>query len=244
MATLPHVDRLHGDGLLPSSFPVSHAAMCALCVRPAATALAFVLCVAVGSVDPTDKDEQLRYAAGTGDVDAVARLLKEGASVNGRSKDAATALMGAAWGGYPAVAKLLLDAGAAVNLKDNDGVTALMLTGGNPTNYVMQLKVAEMLLAAKVAPDSAAEDGRTALMFAAWNGHIDIVELLLAAGVDIDQTTGEGWTALMLAARNEQIAMTKYLIDRGANGSLRTKEGTTALQIMQLRADGGKRNQA
>ena len=75
----------------------------------------------------------------------------------------------------------------------------------------------------------------TALMWAAAEGHIDVVDLLLEAGADVnrqahvtslterhnaDHPTG-GFTALMLAARNGNEAMVRRLVARGANLNLK-----------------------
>ena len=85
----------------------------------------------------------------------------------------------------------------------------------------------------------------TALMWAAAEGHIDVVDLLLEAGADpnrqahvtslterhnADHPTG-GFTALMLAARNGDEAMVRRLVAGGANLNLKNGDDASATMI-------------
>ena len=62
----------------------------------------------------------------------------------------------------------------------------------------------EQYLAAGGDPDAADEYGTTGLMWAAYNGHLDIVRAVLRAGADPDRQRWDGWTALMAAAGGGQ----------------------------------------
>lgn len=53
--------------------------------------------------------------------------------------------------------------------------------------------------------------GRTALMFAAQNGHMDVVRLLLED--EKQMVDGNGWTALMYAASNGHVEIACLLLD-------------------------------
>ena len=57
-----------------------------------------------------------------------------------------------------------------------------------------------LFLAAEMNPNVKADDGGTALMLAASNGHTEIVEALLAKGAEVDVKTETGETALIFAA--------------------------------------------
>ncbi|OTA89984.1 hypothetical protein M434DRAFT_33979 [Hypoxylon sp. CO27-5] len=70
----------------------------------------------------------LHYAATSGNIDAVAALLKrEGISINSRNEDGQTPLHLATDGNLIDVCSILLKAGANVNAKDNNGSTPLTL---------------------------------------------------------------------------------------------------------------------
>ena len=69
----------------------------------------------------------------------------------------------------------------------------------------------------------------TALMWAATNGHTDIVKLLLDRGADIDAVYRDGNNALTLAATNGHANTVKLLLDRGADIDHVSKYGKTVL---------------
>jgi len=60
------------------------------------------------------------------------------------------------------------------------------------------------------------EDGRTALMFASFNGHSEIVLELLDAGADIQHRDAMGRTSLLYAATGPFPETVKILVDKGA----------------------------
>jgi ankyrin repeat protein len=74
----------------------------------------------------------------------------------------------------------------------------------------------------------------TALMWASFNGHDDIVEYLLEnSKLDINATTtvSHGWTALMLAVQNNHVKIVQDLLYLNADVNIATKDGWTALMI-------------
>src|SRR5690606_39250254 len=87
---------------------------------------------------------------------------------------------------------------------------------------------------------------QTALMWAAAEGHLEIVEALLNAGAEpnmqarvteltrrstrTDFPTG-GFTALMWAARNGDEAVVKRLLDGGADINMKNGDGASAMMI-------------
>ena len=79
--------------------------------------------------EKTKAEIRLREAAGAGDADAVAALLRGGAAVDAVNEDGDTALMWAAYNGQAECARLLLEAGADATLRatggDDEGKTAL-----------------------------------------------------------------------------------------------------------------------
>jgi ankyrin repeat protein len=74
--------------------------------------------------------------------------------------------------------------------------------------------------------------GQTALMWASYHSHIDMVWLLLDYGADSNLQDKRGQTALMFASRLGHTDVVRELLDRGADLNLQTyKYGQTALMF-------------
>jgi hypothetical protein len=71
--------------------------------------------------------------------------------------------------------------------------------------------------------------GRTALYWAAGNGHEAVVKLLLDKGADLEAKDEWGQTPLSQAARNGHEAVVKLLLDKGADLEAKDKWGQTPL---------------
>ena len=74
-------------------------------------------------------------------------------------------------------------------------------------------------------------DGRTGLMLAGANGHMNVVEYLAKEGAKIDIMDNEGFTALMLSAVNRHRPVVEFLLAHKADVTASCKYGT-ALDIM------------
>ncbi len=139
-------------------------------------------------IEPT---EQFFQAALEGQVDAVKREVERGVAVNHRNPEGYTALMLAAFNGHTDVVALLLDAGADVSLKDPNGRTALMFASTGPSRPTV-----ELLLKHRAQVNEVDGGERwTPLMFAAAEGHADVVAALLSAGADPAMQDTDGDTA-------------------------------------------------
>ncbi|XP_071142186.1 ankyrin-1-like [Mytilus edulis] len=80
------------------------------------------------------------------------------------------------------------------------------------------------------------DGGWTALMFAAWGGHLEVCRLLIDRGCKIDITDVDGWTALMWAARFGHLEICRLLIDTGCKIDITaTVNGWTALMFAAWR---------
>lgn len=94
-------------------------------------------------------------------------LVREGADVNLISRDGFTPLMLAAGNGVPEAIPALLGAGAKLEIRDsNHGLTAYLHTA-----FVGDLASARILAEAGADLGAMSDDGKTAAMLAAENGH-------------------------------------------------------------------------
>ena len=87
------------------------------------------------------------------------------------------------------------------------------------------------------------EDGNTAMIYAAINGHIDIVELLISKGGKLDIQNDHGSTAMIVAAGNGHIDIVELLISKGGNPSIRNNSGTSAMDWLKERHPPSKVNE-
>jgi ankyrin repeat protein len=236
---------------------------------------AFILSAAVlVTVAGASGDSPLVKAVKAGDVQAVRALVKSGADVNASSGDGSTPLLWAAHNASAELAKVLIAAGAKVDAANDYGVTPLLdasrsgdaamvdlllRSGANPKRAhpegEMPLMAAaragsvpavRLLLARGVDVNTAETfQNTTALMWAAAEGHREVVDLLIEAGADpnrqahvtslskrhnADHPTG-GFTALMLAARNGDAETVRRLAARGANVNLKNGDNASAAMI-------------
>ena len=163
-------------------------------------------------------DAPVADASARGDVEAVRRLLREGADVNAPQGDGMTALHWAAERDDAELADVLLYAGARVDAGTRIGhYTPLHLAarGAGAT-------VVELLLDAGSDPNaSTTNSGATPLHLAAATGDPEVVAVLAGAGADVNGREGAwGQTPLIFAAANNRVAAIEVLLGAGADLSL------------------------
>lgn len=169
--------------------------------------------------------QDLIWAVKNGPPSKVSRLLEKGANPDIPNNKSYTPLMIAAQNKDEALAQILLEAGANVNIRNKYGETAIMLASYNGLlKMVRQLYVR----GAKIN-----HDGWNPLIYAATNGHTQIIELLLNNGADIDATSDNGTTALMMAVRGNHLEAVSLLLEKGADISIVNEQGDNALSWAQ-----------
>ena len=157
----------------------------------------------------------LYIAARAGDPVATQLLLAAGANANtALAAGGETVLMIAAKAGSPDVVRALLTGGTNVSLLDlaEQRAQAQVFESAGYT-------VARNPTAATNYADVNARDrwyGRTALMIAASEGHVDVVQLLIEAGAAVDLLDEEGSSALMLARSYGHLDVAATLVAAGA----------------------------
>ena len=239
-----------------------------------ACAVALIGAAVFVAVARADSDGPLAKAVKAGDLNTVRALLKSGIDVNARSGDGSTALLWAVNSNNLEIARALIAAKANLDAANDFGVTPLLHASGTGDAAMVELLLRSGASPSKAHPEgqtpllAAARSGSvptvrhllargvdvnhtesfqstTALMWAAAEGHIDVVDLLLEAGADpnrqghvttlkdrhnADHPTG-GFTALMFAARRGDDALVRRLVARGANVNLKNGDSASAAMI-------------
>ncbi len=183
------------------------------------------------------KPEQLVEACKQGKLKDAEDLLDLGAEPNARFKDL-TPLMWAAGNDHSKIVELLVGIRATLDLKDRHGMTALAYAaaGGqaDTVNILLQSGADPRIVAKSTTIDTSMGARQlpctsTIIMFAASNGHLEVVKMLLDSGVGVDSRNSVGVTALMHAAHKGNYGVAKLLLDKGADPNAQTKCGRTAL---------------
>ena len=178
----------------------------------------------------------LHTAAETGDLEAIASLLADGADVNAQDNQGRTPAMVATYARQADAARLLFERGASPNTRDH------MLN--SPFLYAGAEGLLDILMAANEAgadPAITNRYGGVAIIPAAEHGHIDVIEYLLAeTTIDINHVNNLGWTALLEAiilsdGRPVHQQVVEILLANGADPNLADGDGVTPLGHAQLR---------
>lgn len=151
-------------------------------------------------------------AVDAGDLDAVQRLIGQGADANARVRGDGTALIRAAKRGDLAIVEELLSQGADVDLAsrgDGNPLIAAAMAGHRD--------VVARLLAADARVDAIVPGDETALINAARQGHLEIVKQLIGHGANVNlgvkADLGQ-WRSPLNQAREG--AVHDYLLSQGA----------------------------
>ncbi|EDQ84452.1 uncharacterized protein MONBRDRAFT_30228 [Monosiga brevicollis MX1] len=75
-------------------------------------------------------------------------------------------------------------------------------------------------------------DGHTALHWACFNDHVEVVEMLLKHGADAKAKTNFGWTPLHWACREGRVEVVEMLLEHGVDTDAKTDDGQTPLHTV------------
>lgn len=193
--------------------------------------------------DPFSLDD-IFAAITNGETTAIEQFLNQGMDPNIQHPDGNTALIMASREGRTEIVKTLLDHGAKVYVRNRQDETAVMLAAYEGHNAIIDLlvawgaelggnrrgwtplayaayagrceTVARLLAGYGVDPDARVNNGMTALMLAAKEGHVPCVESLLSAGADPNLKAGPGRTAVRLARNAGHTDIVDMLKEAGA----------------------------
>jgi ankyrin repeat protein len=105
---------------------------------------------------------------------------------------------------------LILAAFAKADVADKNAKLLLSVKDGS-------VKDVQTLLAEGANPNTTDDHGVPALMWAANNGHTEVVKLLLEKGADVNVKTNDGkWTSLGLAKLKDHTGIVQLLEKAGA----------------------------
>ena len=71
----------------------------------------------------------------------------------------------------------------------------------------------------------AMNSGRTDLMVASKEGHLEVVRLLLESGADKDLARNEDWTALFVASESGHLEVVRLLLQCGVDNTDSSHDG-------------------
>jgi ankyrin repeat protein len=205
-----------------------------------------------GDVNALGKMFQLSaisWSALHGQTEAVRLLIENGADVNIKSGDGATALHSAAFLGRSDIAKLLLENGANIQVRNNDGATPVdvLYVDWETTAFIGSLVGVEVekedvaamkmgrseiakLFGVKDTFDSAVPSPAQNLSAAVFIGDLAVVKQALADGADPNTKDPQsGSTLLATAALMGHTEVVALLLEHGADVNVRSKDGGTAL---------------
>ncbi|MEZ5044328.1 MAG: ankyrin repeat domain-containing protein [Saprospiraceae bacterium] len=158
------------------------------------------------------------------DLEALGKLLDQGASPDQVDELATPILINAASKGNEDMVNLLLQKGANINALNRVGQTALARAA-----YFRHTHIIPILLD-KNADVNLTDDfyQLSPLISAAAGGNADIGKLLIDKGADIDHQEGiSGFTPLMMATAYGNEEFIQLLLDAGANPYIKTMDGMT-----------------
>ncbi|XP_028928603.1 ankyrin repeat, SAM and basic leucine zipper domain-containing protein 1 isoform X1 [Ornithorhynchus anatinus] len=177
-----------------------------------------------------EKDEVLKRALTTGDGSLLEELLNSGMQVDSSFRFGWTPLMYAASIANVDLVRILLDRGANASFsKDQHTVLMAACSARVPEERI--LKTAELLLSRNASPNATCRKRMSPLMYAAREGHSQLVALLVGHGAEINAQDDNGYTALAWAARHGHKTTVLKLLELGADKTLQTQDGKTPAEI-------------
>jgi ankyrin repeat protein len=184
---------------------------------------------------PAD-NEELFFAVGKMDIQAVRVALAHGADPNYLDPEIKTPLLLFALADKkPDIAILLLEHGA-------DAKVELVIEEQRVPSLVLAAKMDDPTLIAKLierGADPTATDnyGNTPLASAAFNGREGSVRALLADGVSANQFDGRGRTPLLWAVGTSNLSMLALLLENGADPNLAGKDGLSPMSAAKSKGN-------
>ena len=167
------------------------------------------------SLDTPDNDGRtiVHLAAITGDDHALKMLFKYNVKMDTvESLNGATPVFIAAYFNHENVLLRLLDQGVNIETPHMNGTTPLNIAAEKGFVAIMRHLIDNYAGADGANLEAYDEKGRTPVVAAAANDHLEAVKLLLENGADLNASTDSGSTALYIAASNGHVNIVRYLL--------------------------------
>ena len=172
----------------------------------------------------------LHWALHTQHADVVQVLIDAGANIEAKDKKGYSPLLFACVIGELVLVKKLVAAGAGVRVTNDEGTACLAIAASRghteTVRYLVDLPEVEV--------DHADDEGRTALHWALYTKHADVVPVLIDAGADIEARCNDGYSPLLYATEAEELGLFKLLVRSGAGVCVAGNEGVTCLAIASI----------
>ena len=164
--------------------------------------------------------EDMEEAIIRGNADSAIELINRGLDVNMVDPSGNSLLIQTVRRDVPDLFDFLMKRRARLNVRNKNGETALSIAA-----YMGKQNYVTRLVAAGADVNSY---GWSPLIYAAFNGHTDIVNFLLKQGAEIDALSPNGSTALFFAARHGHEEVAISLLKNKADPTIANESGETA----------------
>ena len=168
--------------------------------------------------------------------DVVRFLIKRGAKIETTTNEkhiepGSTLLMACAEKNSHECFKVLIQEGADILTTREDGADALYIAARYGHINIIE-KLAENVNFGSIV-NRPTFRGRTALLTAAFHGHIQVCKLLYTKGANLNHQDDNGFTALIYAASEGYLDLVNWLVSNRANTFLRNSSGKTAVKCAE-----------
>ncbi len=159
------------------------------------------------------------------EIEDIEYLLSLGVDAHARTDSGETVLHYAFKAGMIDIAEYLIGIGVDWRIKDNEGCSILH---AHCSSYRSTVYGAEYLVSLGLDVNERSDDGRTALLHAAYDGQTDVMEYLIEQGADIQACSNDGKSALHWSCEYS-IGMYRptYLADIGVDVNAQDDNGET-----------------
>ena len=175
-------------------------------------------------ISSIERNGILFNASENGCDDLAKLLLKDGASLQARDREANTPLSRAARAGHATLVELYAGKGGELDERNLKGSTPLFLAVENNRTAIV-----ELLLRLGAKPDIPGRSQLTPLAAAAFNGNVKIADLLVSKGADPNAADATGKTPILYAAARGFQPIVERLLKAGVGVNARYGNQLTVL---------------